>query len=236
MYATSSEAVGEVIPSQCDLVPQGRSSNRGKDEAQSDVPVPPLELVGAPTVSHGSSEAAAFKGETIVIEATLHLKTPCAKELVANDSFSFSEMIQTIFEIELGMKFSVTSAGSVKVISATAIRMSLSTPGCDLVAARILSWASKMADVLQDWLADHELGYTISSEDGVTAVLQGGPDTATWTAETINVEATMHLGSPCAKNILALDSSSVMIQEVFARILSVNISTIRVGSLGDSAA
>ena len=159
------EAVGEVIPSQCDLVPQGRSSPRGEDEAQSDVPVPPLELVGAPTVSHGSSEAAAFKAETIVVEATLHLKTPCAKELVANDSFSFSEMIQTIFEIELGMKFSVTSAGSVKVISATAIRISLSTPGCDLVAARILSWASKMADVLQHWLADHELGYTISSVD-----------------------------------------------------------------------
>ena len=163
-----------MIPSQCNLVPQGRSSPRGEDEAQSDVSVPPLELVGAPTVSHGSSEAAVLKAETIVVEATLQLKTPCAKELVANDSFSFSEVIQTIFDLELGMKFSMTSAGSVKVISATAIRISLGTPGCDLVAARMLSWASKMADFLQDWLADHELGYTISSEDGVTAVLQGG--------------------------------------------------------------
>ena len=145
-----------MIPSQCDLVPQGRSSPRGDDEAQSDVPVPPLELVGTPTVSHGSSEAGALKAETIVVEATLHLKTPCAKELVANGSFSFSEVIQTIFDLELGMKFSMTSAGSLKVISATAIRISLSTPGCGLVAARILSWASKMADVLQDWLADHD--------------------------------------------------------------------------------
>ena len=146
-------------------------------------------------MSHGSSEAAALKAKTNIAEATLHLKTPCAKEeLVANDSFSFSEMIQTIFDQELGMKFSMSSAGSVKVFSATVIRISLSTPGCDLVAARIQSWASEMADVLQKWLANHELGYTISSVDGVTAVLQGGPDTATLTAETINVEATMHLG------------------------------------------
>ena len=50
------------------------------------------------------------------------------------------------------------------------------------------------------------------------------------------LKRTMHLGSPCAKDILALDSFSVMIQEVFARILSVSISTIRVGSLGTAAA
>ena len=150
-----------------------------------------------------------FKAETIVVEATLHLETPCAKELVANDSLSFLEMIRT-------------SAGSVVVISLTAIQ----TPGCDLVAAKISSWASKMADVLQDWLADHELGCTISSVGGVTAVLQGWPDTATLTAETIDVEATMHLGSPCAKDILALDSFSVMIQDVM----------IKVGSLGAAAA
>ena len=93
-----------------------------------------------------------------------------------------------------------------------------------------------MADVLQDWLADHKFGCTISSVDGVTAVLQGGSDTASMTAETIGVEATMHLGSPCAQNILALDSFSVMIQEVLARILSVNISMIKVGSSGAATA
>ena len=46
----------------------------------------------------------------------------------------------------------------------------------------------------------------------------------------------MHLGSPCAKDILSLDSFLVMIQEVLARILSVNISMIKVGSLGAAAA
>ena len=75
------EAVGEVIPLQCNMVPQGRSSPRTEDDSQSDVPVLPLELVRAPAVSHGSSEAAAFKAETIVVEATLHLETRCANEL-----------------------------------------------------------------------------------------------------------------------------------------------------------
>ena len=104
------------------------------------------------------------------------------------------------------------------------------------MAARILSWASRMADVFQEWLADHELVYTISSIDGVTAVLQGGPDTATLTAETIDVDATMNLGSPCAKDILTFDFFSEMIQEVFAHILSINISIIKVGSLEAAAA
>ena len=61
-----------------------------------------------------------------------------------------------------------------------------------------------MATDFQEWLAYHDLGYTISSVDGVTTVLQGGTDTATLTAETIDIEATIHLGSPCAKDNLGI--------------------------------
>ena len=122
------EAVGEVIPG---LRPVVKMKPSQTSQCR------PWSSLEPPTVPHGSSEAAAFKAETIVFEATCHLKTPCAKELVANDSFS--EMIRTIFDLELGMKLSMTSADSVEVISAAAIRISLSTPGCDLVAARISS-------------------------------------------------------------------------------------------------
>ena len=40
-------------------------------------------------MSRDSSEAAAFKAETIVVEATLHLETSCAKELVTHEFFFF---------------------------------------------------------------------------------------------------------------------------------------------------
>ena len=217
MNATQPEAVGEVVPLQCDVVQHGQSSPHDEDC----VPAPPLELVGAPAVSHGSSEAAAFKAATIVVEATLHFET-CAKEFVTQSVFS--EVIQTVFLIGFGMKFSTISGGSVEVTSATAIRISFSAPGCDLLTAKTSSWAGKMAADFQEWLAHRNFGCTISLMDGVTAVLQGRPDSGTLTAETIDVEATMHLGSPCAKDSMALDSFSVLIQEVFARIFSINIS------------
>ena len=210
------EAVGEEIPLlQCNVVPHGQSSPLGEDDAQSDVPVRPWSSLEPPAVSHGSSDAAAFPAKTTVVDATLHFETPCAKELVAQNSFS--EMIQTVFFIEFGMIFSMISAGSVEATSATAIRISFTAPGSDLLAAKISSWAYKMATDFQEWLAYHDRGYTISSIDGLTAVLQSGPDTATLTAETIDVEATVHLGSPCAEDILALDTFSVMIQEVFSQ-------------------
>ena len=43
---------------------EGQSSPAGEDNAQSDVLVPPLEIVGAQAVSQGSSEAAALKATT----------------------------------------------------------------------------------------------------------------------------------------------------------------------------
>ena len=46
-------------------------------------------------------------------------------------------------------------AGSFEAASATAIRISLSAPGSDVLAAKITSWASEMSEDFQEWVAYH---------------------------------------------------------------------------------
>ena len=81
------EAVGVETSLQCNVVPEAQSSPLGEDDAQSDVPVPPLVLVEAQTVSKGSPEAAGVKAKTIFVEATLHFATLLSEGICGTDFF-----------------------------------------------------------------------------------------------------------------------------------------------------